>query len=486
MELRHPQKAAIRRLTPRLGFFEDPDNPPWPRQAQAACEHLMAMCPMVSTVYRGRNYLQCFALFSEDVRLDRILATSQPVPTGRSAQPIYDDLRQTYRAYHPSGLLPDLSARSAVEFPHVLASGPPAPGHFAVDPFDTSTLHTISTEYLPGLRRYRRLVRVDQPASSEISRPVPIGFIHCERDGAPGGLHQYPEIHGAFFLCQVTQSTWHDGSAATPDYQQQSPRDNILAQSHTAEGRRLTTYHVKSTSQGLVHKSLLTPDDRNRESGSDPSPLSTMCLSSDCKRKAAARTGGTPHEDGTPYWHDTESEGGSDFASSMHTKVLDRAGSYADILPSPQYEREPENGTGSINNATRQLTLPNWATLISIGINPNSPILRTALHAAKQTQQSNARNAPSVNYTQPSQVHHVQLGPATRTAPALLSVLCVSLSLKTPALAPAPLNHSQDGLSRAPMMTRTLAAKGITLSGLAPPSQVAALRQKLPTVDNGW
>ncbi|KAK1513652.1 hypothetical protein CABS01_07058 [Colletotrichum abscissum] len=38
---------------------------------------------------------------SEKMRLGPILATSQPVPTGRSAQPIYDDLRQTHPPLGP-------------------------------------------------------------------------------------------------------------------------------------------------------------------------------------------------------------------------------------------------------------------------------------------------------------------------------------------------------------------------------------------------
>ncbi|KAK1624210.1 hypothetical protein BDP81DRAFT_475135 [Colletotrichum phormii] len=202
-----------------LGFFEHPDNPQRPRQAAGASRK-------TDRVFKYKA-VNVFTLSSVNVRLDPILATSQPVPTGRSAQPIYDDLRQTHPPLARRHTA-DLSARSASHgFPHASPTGPGPKGHGAFDPFGASTSHTLSnTSYYVELinqLRPRSVFRFRLESSTPTVMAYRTGCISTPRFTA----HSSP-----CSIRRVTQSTWHDGSTATPDYQQQSPRDNVIAQSH--------------------------------------------------------------------------------------------------------------------------------------------------------------------------------------------------------------------------------------------------------------
>ncbi|KAK1546564.1 hypothetical protein CPAR01_00531 [Colletotrichum paranaense] len=121
-----------------LGFFEHPDNPqaagpqvntmlpitmelevrskPFvPQTYPSTCSGMMARSETNALNTSNQPYgnsrktnkqfelrvVNIFAHDSEKIRLGPILATSQPVPTGRSAQPIYDDLRQTHPPLGP-------------------------------------------------------------------------------------------------------------------------------------------------------------------------------------------------------------------------------------------------------------------------------------------------------------------------------------------------------------------------------------------------
>ncbi|KAK1487580.1 hypothetical protein CTAM01_11757 [Colletotrichum tamarilloi] len=154
-----------------LGFFEHPDNP------QAAGPQTFLTKTNKQFELRVVNIL---AHSSEKMRLGPILATSQPVPTGRSAQPIYDDLRQT----HPP-----------------LGPGPPPNRkpvrQICVSQIPTCLAHRLRAQGSVGASTSQTSNK--KCTSSEICLPVPTGVIHSDRHGLPGGLHQYSEIHGTFF-----------------------------------------------------------------------------------------------------------------------------------------------------------------------------------------------------------------------------------------------------------------------------------------------
>lgn len=118
------------------------------------------------------------------MRLGPILATSQPVPTGRSAQPIYDDLRQTHPPLGP-GPPPNRKPVRPIcvtQIPTCLAHRLRAQGSVGA-----STSRSLNKKYSISY-----FLAFSATQTTPHSRPVQIRLISFVRDLSPGSDWSHP------------------------------------------------------------------------------------------------------------------------------------------------------------------------------------------------------------------------------------------------------------------------------------------------------